>query len=79
MYVKILGKDRAVLYINIEDNPTMSVYYSDEEDCWMSTIVKDGVALILHSGEMSDCHAIVNTIMQRLELDPESINCLLQP
>lgn len=74
MYIKIIGHDRSVLYIDINEKPTLSVYFSDEEDIWMATTIKDGVMLILHAGEMSDCHAIVNNVLDELKLKPKSLN-----
>ena len=77
MYIKILGKGMEVLYLNLPDNPTLSVCRDDDSGEWLAFLLPStyqgagtGEGLVLKSGSCNECHEFVHMLLKELKVEP---------
>lgn len=76
MYLKIIGAKRDILYIDIPQNPCISVFQDEEDGEWIAALSShsgDGLGIVLKTGTYSECHEVVNKILDAVGSTPVSL------
>jgi len=79
MYIRIISKDKTVLYTEVPKNPTINIFLDENEEEWIAALMTEsanftGEGLILVTGSLSECHECVNKILLEMDLKPIDVS-----
>ena len=73
MYLLLKDKKSGILYIDIPQNPTLSIIYEEDYEAYVAYYVTSTNMTVLCSGELAECNLLVNKIIAELGSTPIDI------